>query len=197
MLDAVLSRKNASVKTRFTVKSLVSVALIVLAVGLPQLVHLAAGSAGGVKWLPMYLPVLIGGCVLGFKWGLAVGILSPVVSYLVTLGTGNPMPAAVRLPYMIVELAVFAAVSGLFGKRIAKNSWMAFPAVLIAAVAGRVTFIVVAAVFTTVSPLSVQTVWAQVQTGLLGLVLQAVLVPLIVMALSYVLNGKSNEGVGA
>lgn len=193
MLDAVLSRKNASVKTKLTVKSLVSFALIALAVALPQLVHLAAGSAGGVKWLPMYLPVLIGGCLLGFKWGLAVGVLSPVVSYLVTLGTGTPMPAAIRLPYMIVGLAVFAAVSGAFGSRIAKNSWMAFPAVLIAAVSGRVAFLTVAAVFTAVSPLSVQTVWAQIQTGLLGLVLQAVLVPFIVMALSKVLNRNNNE----
>lgn len=188
MLDAVLTRKNASFKFKITVKAVVSAGIIALAVLLPQLVHLAAGAQGGVKWLPMYLPVLLGGCLLGAWWGLGIGVLSPVVSFLVTLAFGNPMPAATRLPYMIVELAVFAAVSGLFSKRIAENAWMAFPAVLLAAVAGRVSFLAVAAIFQTVSPLSVSTVWAQIQTGLLGLVLQAVIVPVAVMLLSVVMN---------
>lgn len=188
MLDAVLTRKNVSFKLKITVKAIVSAGIIALAVLLPQLVHLAAGAQGGVKWLPMYLPVLLGGCLLGAWWGLGIGVLSPVVSFLVTLAFGNPMPAAARLPYMIVELAVFAAVSGLFSKRIAENAWMAFPAVLLAAVAGRESFLAVAAIFQTVSPLSAATVWAQIQTGLLGLVLQAVIVPVAVMLLSVVMN---------
>lgn len=188
MLDAVLTRKNVSFKLKITVKTVVSAGIIALAVLLPQLVHLAAGAQGGVKWLPMYLPVLLGGCLLGAWWGLGIGVLSPVVSFLVTLAFGNPMPAATRLPYMVVELAVFAAISGLFSKRIAENAWMAFPAVLLASVAGRVSFLAVAAIFQTVSPLSAATVWAQIQTGLLGLVLQAVIVPVAVMLLSVVMN---------
>lgn len=188
MLDAVLTRKNVNFKLKITVKAIVSAGIIALAVLLPQLVHLAAGAQGGVKWLPMYLPVLLGGCLLGAWWGLGICVLSPVVSFLVTLAFGNPMPAAARLPYMIVELAVFAAVSGLFSKRIAENAWMAFPAVLLAAVAGRVSFLAVAAIFQTVSPLSAATVWAQIQTGLLGLLLQAVIVPVAVMLLSVVMN---------
>ena len=97
------------------------------------------------------------------------------------------MPAAVRLPYMVAELAVFAAVSGLFSEKIAENGWMAFPAVLLAAVSGRATFLLLAAVFQSVSPLSAATAWAQIQTGLVGLVLQAVSVPFIVLGLSQLL----------
>lgn len=193
MLDAILTRRNVSFKFKVTVKMLVSVGVIALAVILPQLVHLALGAPGGVTWLPMYLPVLIGGCLLGWKWGLGVGVLSPIVSFLITLAFGNPMPAAVRLPYMIVELAVFAAVSGAFSKKIAQNSWMAFPAVLLAAVAGRTVFITIVAIFQTVSPLTVSVVWAQIQTGMLALVLQAVLVPAIVMGLSLLLNREKKE----
>ena len=188
MLDAVLTRRNLSFKLKITVKMLVSAGLVALAVILPQAVHAAFGASGGVKWLPMYLPVLIGGCILGWKWGLWVGVLSPVVSFLITLAFGNPMPAAVRLPYMIAELAVFAAVSGAFSKRIEKNSWMAFPAVLLAAVCGRTVFVVTAAGFQSVSPLSVSMVWAQIQTGFIGLVLQAVAAPFIVMRLSAAIN---------
>lgn len=187
MIEQVLTRHNATLRVKTTVKTLISLGVIALAVVLPQLVHLALGSSGGIEWLPMYLPVLLGGCLLGWKWGLGVGILSPIVSFAITSLIGNPMPAATRLPYMIVELAIFAAVSGLFSRSIAKNGWMAFPAVLLAQVAGRLTFLAVAAIFQGISPLSAATVWSQIQTGLTGMVLQAVIVPFIVMELRLLL----------
>lgn len=168
MIEAFLTKKNAALKTKITVKAVVSAAVIALAVILPQIVHLALGASGGVQWLPMYLPVLIGGCLLGWKWGLGVGILSPLVSFLITLAFGNPMPAATRLPYMMAELAVFATVTGLFSNSISKNGRMAFPAVLLAAVAGRTVFITIAAIFQSVSPLTVAVVWAQVKTDFWG-----------------------------
>lgn len=183
MIESVLTKHSAKVSTKITVKSLISVGVVALAVLLPQLVHLVAGASGGVQWLPMYLPVLLGGCLLGWKWGLGVGVLSPLVSFAITSLAGNAMPAAGRLPYMMAELAVFAAVSGLFSKRIAANGWMAFPAVLLAQVSGRAVFLALAAVFQGVSALSAVAVWSQIQAGLLGMVLQAVLVPVIVMGL--------------
>ena len=183
MIESVLAKHNAKLGTKITVKSLISVGVIALAVLLPQLVHLVAGASGGVQWLPMYLPVLLGGCLLGWKWGLGVGVLSPLVSFAITSLTGNAMPAAFRLPYMMAELAVFAAVSGLFSKKIAENGWMAFPAVLLAQVSGRAVFLALAAVFQGVSALSAAAVWSQIQAGLLGMVLQAVLVPVIVIGL--------------
>ena len=194
MIERALRAKNAAAGVRLTVKTLVSAGIVVLAVILPQLVHLAAGAQGGMRWLPMYLPVLLGGCLLGWRWGLGVGILSPLASFCITSLAGNAMPAAARLPYMTAELAVFAAVSGLFSKKISENGWMAFPAVLLAAVSGRALFLLLAAVFQTVSPLSAAAVWSQIQTGLFGLVLQAVLVPFIVTGLRrLVLRGQKTE----
>lgn len=104
------------------------------------------------------------------------------------------MPALARLPFMICELATFAVVAGLFSKRIAKNKWLAFPAVLFAQLSGRAVFITLAAIFQSVSNLSVSVVWAQIQTGLLGLVLQAAIVPLIIIGLQYLLTkDKKND----
>ncbi len=183
MLENALVKRNCSLRVKITVKTLVSAGIIALAVLLPQLVHLAAGQAGGVRWLPMYLPVLLGGCLLGWRWGLGVGLLSPLASFALTSAWGAPMPALARLPFMMAELAVFAAVSGLFSGKIAQNGWMAFPAVLLAAVAGRAFFLLLAVLFQSVAPFTPALVWAQVQEGLLALVLQAVLVPLVVMAL--------------
>ena len=187
MIESALQKNNAAAGLKVTVKTLLSAAVIALAVLLPQAVHLAAGAQGGAQWLPMYLPVLLGGCLLGWRWGLGIGILSPLVSFAVTSLAGSAMPAAARLPYMTAELAVFAAVSGLFSQKIAQNGWMAFPAVLLAQVAGRAVFLALAAIFQGVSSLSAAAVWAQIQTGLLGLLLQAVLVPLLVMGLRAVL----------
>lgn len=193
MIESVLRAKNVKTSIRLTVKTLVSAGIVILAVALPQLVHLVAGAAGGVQWLPMYLPVLLGGCLLGWRWGLGVGILSPIASFCITSLAGSAMPAAARLPYMVAELAVFAAVSGLFSKKIDENGWMAFPAVLLAAVSGRAFFLALAFVFQGVSPLSGAMVWAQIQTGLLGLVLQAVLVPFLVMGLRLLLKRGQKE----
>ena len=191
MLENVLTKRNCTVRVKLTVKGLVSFGLIVLAVLLPQLVHLTLGQAGGVRWLPMYLPVLLAGCLLGVKWGTGVGALSPLVSFAVTSIWGDPMPAAARLPFMVAELAVFASVSGLFSSKIAQNRWMTFPAVLLAQVAGRLTFLALAAVFQGVSPLSAAAVWSQIRAGLLGMVLQAVVVPFLVMVLRLLLVKES------
>lgn len=193
MLETALERKNIKFGVKITVKALISAGVIALAVILPQLVHLFSGAAGGAKWLPMYLPVLIGGCLLGWRWGVGVGVLSPVVSFLITSMTGNAMPAASRLPYMIAELAVFAVVSGVFSKKIAENLWLAFPAVLLAQVSGRAVFLIAAAIFQSIAPLSAAAVWSQIQTGLLGLVLQAVLVPFIVMGLGVLLGRDAQK----
>lgn len=190
MIESVLTKRKFSLKVKVTIKALISFGIIALSVVLPQLVHLIAGAPGGVKWLPMYLPVLLGGCLLGYVWGLGIGILAPVVSFGVTSAFGNPMPALTRLPFMICELAVFATISGLFSKRIVSNGWMAFPAVLLASVCGRAAFMLLVVVFQgiTIPSLAPAVVWGQIQTGLLAVVIQAVIVPFIVMGINYLLK---------
>lgn len=188
MIENVLTRRHFSAKLKVTVKGLIAAGIVALAVVLPQLVHLALGQAGGAEWLPMYLPVLLGGCLLGVRWGLGIGVVSPVASFLITLAFGDPMPAAARLPFMVAELAVFGAVSGLFAKRIAENSRLAFPAVLSAQVSGRAVFLLSAVLFQAVTQFTPALVWSQIQTGFLGLLLQAVLVPLLVMGLKAILD---------
>lgn len=183
MFENALTMRNLSVRTKITCKTLVSAGLIALAVILPQLVHLALGQPGGVKWLPMYLPVLIGGCLLGAKSGLAVGVLSPLVSFLITTAMGNPMPAAPRLPFMMAELAVFALVSGLFTKKIAANGLWAFPAVILAQICGRAAFLLLVAATQSMTQFTPAMIWGQIKTGFVGLAVQTVLVPVIIIAL--------------
>lgn len=154
MLENILTKQNATTQKKLTLNAVLSVGLIALAVVLPQIVHIALGQPGGVQLLPMYLPVLIGGCLLGWKWALAVGMLSPVVSFAITSLMGSAMPALPRLPFMMAELAVFALVSGLFSKKIYENGLWAFPAVILAQLAGRAVFLGLVAIFQSIAPFS-------------------------------------------
>ena len=193
MLENILTLRQVSNRGKITCKTLVSLGLIALAVALPQFVHLALGQPGGVRWLPMYLPVLIGGCLLGARWALAVGVLSPLVSFLLTSLAGDAMPAAARLPFMMAELAVFAAVSGLFSKRIAQNSLWAFAAVLAAQIAGRAVFLSLVALFRAFIPFTPSQILSQIRTGLPGLLAQLVLVPLAVILLGALLAREKSH----
>lgn len=194
MIDKVLVMKNATIGKTIAVKSIISAGLIALAVLLPQLVHLALGQPGGVKFLPMYLPILIGGCLLGTRWALMVGILSPVVSFLLTSLGGAPMPAAPRLPFMILELAVFAAVSGLFTKKIVSNGLWAFPAVLCAQAAGRLVFLGAIAITQSFTTFTTGMIWGQIVAGIPGIIIQLVLAPVIMIGLrALLIADRENE----
>ena len=104
------------------------------------------------------------------------------------------MPAAARLPFMVAELAVFAAVSGLFTKKIAENGLWAFAAVISAQLAGRLVFLGAVAAFHALTPFTVGMIWSQIVTGLPGLAVQAAAVPLIIIALRGVLlKDKKND----
>lgn len=192
MLENVLTKQNATARKKLTLNAILSVGLIALAVILPQIVHLALGQPGGVQLLPMYLPVLIGGCLLGWKWALAVGVLSPVVSFAITSLMDDPMPALPRLPFMMAELAVFALVSGLFSKRIYENGLWAFPAVILAQLAGRAVFLGLVAIFQSVAPFSVEMIWGQICAGWPGLLIQAIVVPLLIIAIRAILVKKDD-----
>ncbi len=193
MIENVLRSRQVSFKLGITVKALISAGIVALAVLLPQLAHLALGEQAGMRFLPMYLPVLLGGCLLGWQWGLGIGLLSPLVSYLITAAAGSPMPALARLPFMMAELAVFAVICGVFSDKIARNGLMAFPAVLLAQLGGRSVFLLSAAAFSGVSPLNAAMVWSQIQTGFAGLLIQAVLAPVIIIGLK-ALTDKSGSG---
>lgn len=78
------------------------------AILLPQAFHLTGIPQSGQIFLPMHIPVLISGFVLGPVFGLFIGVLSPIISSLLT-----GMPDSFRLPFMIAELASYGFMSGI------------------------------------------------------------------------------------
>lgn len=194
MIESILERKHAGARARITAKALITLFVVALAVALPQMVHLVTGAPGGVKWMPMYLPVLLGGCLLGVRFGMAAGALSPLCSFLLTALAGNPMPAAARLPFMMAELAIMAAVTGAFSGLIAKRPLFAIPAVALALLAGRSGFLLLVTIFRGVVPFTPAMILSQIRTGVPGLILSVVAVPLLVTGIWFLTRkGAKND----
>ena len=98
-------------------KTVGSAALIAIGILLPLCFH-GIPNAGSI-FSPMHIPVLIAGFLFGPLFGVGVGLLTPLLNSLIT---GMPPPYPV-LPPMMVECALYGAVSGLLF-RLIKTKWM-------------------------------------------------------------------------
>lgn len=135
----------------------------------------------GKALLPMHLPVFICGFVCGPFWGAAVGFATPLVrSILFQMPVF--MPTAVAMAF---ELATYAFVVGLLYKKLSKNLFMSYVALITAMVCGRLVWGAVTFVLIFLGKASgdigLSLIWTgTVLNGVAGIVVQLVLIPLIV-----------------
>lgn len=191
MIDSILiSRGVKKQNTLNLVKMFIAIGVVALSVASPFIAHMFFGARSGLVWLPMYYPILLGGLLLGSVYGGIVGAVAPIVSFILTSLMGSPMPVLTRLPFMIVELATFGIVSGLFSTIVSKKSYMAFPIVLLTELVGRGLFLLLVTVFNRITPLTPSLVWSQILMGWPGLLSSFVVVPLIVMLVSLLNKDK-------
>lgn len=159
---------------QFAAKSALFLALAVL---LPVAVH-ALGDSMGRVLLPMHIPVLLAGFLVGPASGLLVGVLAPVLSHLVS-GTG--MPPVDRLAPMSLELAVYGLVAGLAYCRLRLNVYVSL---IIAMIVGRLMFgagqLIRALMLGTTFDNAEFWSWAAMTAGLPGIMIQLVLIPILV-----------------
>ncbi|MCB2230424.1 ECF transporter S component [bacterium] len=151
--------------------------LLALAVLLPLGVHYVNPLFARVL-LPMHLPVLLAGMLVGPASGLLVGLLAPGLSALIT-----GLPPAYAVPLMTLELPVYGLVAGLTYMRF---KWNVYASLLTAMVLGRLMFVIALLVLASFIALP-YTAAEYFTTGVLtaslpGLVLQLVIVPVIVTA---------------
>ena len=168
-------------KKQSTVKQLCLCALMIaLCVIIPLFFH-AIGLGGAMS--PMHLPVLLCGLLCGPWYGLACGLLGPL---LCSLATG--MPDGVRLLCMLPELAAYGLASGLLMRLIHTKHTLAdiylsmLPAMLLGRILAGLTKALV--LLSSAKGYSLA-LWASayfVET-LPGTVLQLVLLPILVLAL--------------
>lgn len=157
---------------------------IMAAVLLPQLLHMAGvalgiGTSLGEVLLPMHLPVILIGFIAGPYAGMIAGLLAPLCSY-----AFSGMPTATMLPIITAEIFTYGFCAGVIN-----NFKMPMLAkVLSVQIAGRVVRAVVTLLLIYVfgkTNIAVASIWNSVVTGLAGIAIQLIIVPMIKKKESY------------
>ena len=159
-------------------------AFVTLDVAIPWACHLIHPLAGAT-FLPMFFFTLLAGLLFGWRAGLMVGFLTPLISFSV-----SGLPILVRLPQIVIENSVFGLLAGLlYGGFRLNIIWSLLGAVVI----GRLALVLAVLVihFGEVNPLI--WVWQTIQLGWPGIVIQLVCLPPIVKGLSYWLSKRNSE----
>lgn len=159
---------------------------LALALLLPQAFHLIGMQQAGSTFLPMHLPVFIGGMLLGPIYGLFLGVFSPLVSCILT---GMPSPHIAI--FMMCELATYGTISGLLFQHFDfnKKKFGALLSLISAMIAGRIVYgltITIATYIFGIPMGSFEVVLASTLTGLPGICIQLIFVPILVRALDKV-----------
>ena len=163
LLEALTSRKG---------KYIVGTVLLSgIGVVLPRIFHILAGASAGATFLPMHIAVLIAALIFGGISSSIVAGSSIIFSYLLT-----GMPNLARLPYMLIELVIYAVLLSILNKKF--NSYISLIATIIL---GRVLYAGV--LFVAINGLGLPTygisVIDSIVTGLPGIAIQLICVPFI------------------
>lgn len=141
---------------------------------------------GGRTFLPMHIPVFMGGMLLGSFPGFIIGALTPLLSCLLT---GMP-PLIPSLPMMIVELALFGLVAGFMYHEKHQNIYLSLVSAMIA---GRLGAAFVLMLFSDMLGIHLHPltyVAATFMTGIAGVIFQLVFIPILVKRLEKIVSSE-------
>lgn len=163
---------------KITTRELVLSGLL-LAAGLilPMIFHMF--SMTGPVFLPMHIPVLIGGLLLPPSLAIPLGIITPLLS-----STLTGMPVAFPMaPIMAVELGVYGLSASIATRKLKLNSVLAL---IIAMVDGRIAAGLAVAVLVKLFGVNMNPIMfvkGAIVTGLPGLIIQLIFIPALIYAL--------------
>lgn len=163
---------------KITTRELVLSGLL-LAAGLilPMIFHMF--SMTGPVFLPMHIPVLIGGLLLPPSLAIPLGIITPLLS-----STLTGMPVAFPMaPIMAVELGVYGLSASIATRKLKLNSILSL---IIAMVDGRIAAGLAVAVLVKLFGVNMNPIMfvkGAIVTGLPGLIIQLIFIPALIYAL--------------
>lgn len=159
--------------------------LLALGIVVPMIFH-TVGIMGTV-FLPMHIPVLIGGLLISPVLALLLGVITPILNSILT-GMPPMFPMAV---IMMFELGAYGLFSSIATRKLKLNSILALIVSMILGrvVAGVTVFILSSYFGVQLNPI----VFAKsgIIAGLPGITIQLILIPSLVYALSRI-NQSSN-----
>lgn len=152
----------------------------------------------GSMLLPMHIPILLCGFMCGWKYGLVVGFIAPLLRS-VTFDMPPMIPTAVAMAF---ELAVYGGMSGRLKQLLPGKTGFVYVTLLAAMVAGRIAWGIVRLILTglAVSEFSWKLfIIGAVTEAVPGIILQLVIIPVMVIAMEKAglsLNAKEKEHDG-
>lgn len=168
-----------------TRKMVYAAVILALSIAISAIFHFTA--LPGNIFLPMHLPVLVGGLLLGPVYGLIVGMLAPILNFFLT-----NMPPVPMLYIMIFELGAY----GFFTGFLYKKSNRLFISLLASLLIGRiVAAIIVFILVQTMTGFDANPlVWftGSFVKSFPGIAIQLILVPLIVSRIELSMKSKLN-----
>jgi len=170
-------------KRQSTRQLIISGLLISVGILLPILFH--SVNLLGKIFLPMHIPVLIGGFFLSPLFAMIVGMVTPVISAVMT---GMPVLFPMAL-IMFFELGTYGYVIAYLRKR----GVSVIPSLLIGMVIGRIVAGLVVFVLSSFFGVKMNAflfVKGAILTGIPGIAVQLIIIPLIVASLQRVLREK-------
>jgi len=135
---------------------------------------------GGKIFLPMHLPVVVAGFLVSPGMAVALGVVVPFLSSVLT---GMPPLAPPVAPLMAVELAAKAGAASVLYRGLRLPMWVALPAALFTDWVVLALAAWLAAGVFAIKAGAIQYVAAAIAISLPGTILQVVAVPLTVLAI--------------
>ncbi len=130
---------------------------------------------------PMHIPVLLAGFLCGPWWAALIGLIGPVLRYLMF---GMP-PFPVFIP-MCFELAAYGLTAGLLYRFLPKKTIHIYTSLLGAMVAGRIVWGTAMSIMMAImgNPFTWKAFFAGAVTGAVpGIILHIILIPILVITL--------------
>jgi len=151
--------------------------LLILGIILPRLVNLTGSITLGNLISPMHIPVFLTALILGPFYGTLVGFITPLFSTLLFAMPPMMPPIAVLMAF---ELAAFGLIAGYLYSDRSKNIYLSLIAAMIL---GRLVYglalIAIGPIFN-FNPPFIPFLQGAFITGIPGMVIQLVLVPMII-----------------
>ena len=164
-------------------RSIITAMLIAAGIVLPVVFHMIPAGVAARTLLPMHIPILLAGLIVGPFYGFFAGLITPLLS---SMTTGMPAPG-LTVYRMMVELSVYGMVAG-FAMRYIRTKRMTvdmYVSLIIAMIIGRVAAGFFGAIVLFGGGTFALSVWVAgyFTTSVPGIVIQLIIIPTIVITL--------------
>ena len=156
-----------------------------LAIGLilPYISGHAIGIPGTVL-LPMYLPIIVAGFILGPSAGYFLGMIVPTLSHILF-----NMPPIFILPVMIVDLSLYGLMVGILSNKLKLNIYISLILSLIISKLGYATVLYICLNILHIELFTKTTsALTTIIVGLPGIIIQIIIIPPLIKILRKLIN---------